>query len=109
MIETEKVYDMLPSVVTIYDKLDIDGYRKRTAAKNKDKKDLDPKSIGIDLFKYILKNSGKVKEEVFDVVAIFEGITSEEVRKQNFMTTINSLKEIFSDKETTDFLASAMK
>lgn len=108
MVSTNKVFDMLPSVVVIYDKLDIDGYRKKIAAENKGKKNVNNEVLGVDLFKYILKNSGKIKEEVFEIVAIFEDKTIDEVKAQSFMTTINTVKDIFQDKETTDFLAQAM-
>ncbi|MBU3176093.1 hypothetical protein KPL47_06890 [Clostridium estertheticum] len=108
MISTEKVYDMLPVVTVLYDKLDLDGYRKKFIKENKGKKDIDKNAIGIDVFKHILKNSQKVKEEIFEVVAIFEEQTVEEVKAQSFMKTLNSLKEIFSDKETVDFLKQAI-
>ena len=108
MVSSSKVFDMLPSVVVLYDKLGIDGYRKKIAAENKGKKNLNNEVLGIDLFKYILKNSGKIKEEVFEIVAIFEDKTVEEVKAQSFMTTINTVKDIFQDKETMDFLAQAM-
>jgi hypothetical protein len=106
MISTETVFDMLPSVVILYDKLDIDGYRKRLAEKNKG--NMDAEKIGIDLFKYILKNSGKIKPEVFEIVATFEGKSVEEISSQSFMTTVNTLKDIFTDKETMDFFKQAM-
>ena len=109
MLSTEKIFDMLPGVVVLYEKLDIDGYRKRIAEKNKGKKNINNEAIGIDLLKYILKNSVKVKEEVFEIVSIFEGKTVEEVKIQSFMKTFNTLKEIFSDTETTDFLKHAMQ
>jgi hypothetical protein len=108
MLNTEKVFDMLPVVVVLYDKLDIDGYRKKIADQNKGKEGINNELIGIDLFKYVLTNSAKVKEEVFEVVAIFEDKTIEEIKAQSFMITINTIKEIFQDKETTDFLAQAM-
>ena len=108
MINTSTVFDMLPSVVVLYDKLDIDGYRKKLAEKNKGKTGMDAEKIGIDLFKYILKNSGKIKPEVFEIVATFEGKSVEEISAQSFMVTINSLKDIFSDKETMDFFKQAM-
>ena len=108
MISTEKVFDMLPVVTTLYDKLDLDGYRKKFAKENKGKENTDGRSIGIDVFKYILTNSQKVKEEIFEIVAVFEEQTIEEVKAQGFMKTLNSLKEIFSDKETVDFLKQAI-
>lgn len=109
MFSTEKAFDMLPSVVVLYDKLDLDSYRKDFAEKNKGKDNLDATMIGIDLFKHVLKNSAKVKEEVFEIVAVFEEKTVEEVKSQKFMKTLNTIKEIFSDTETNDFLKQAMQ
>lgn len=106
---TEKAFDMLPIVTVLYDKLDIDGYTKKIKEKNKGKTDVSSEILGIDLFKYVLKNSGQIKEEVFEVVAIIEEKTINEIKGQNFMTTINTIKDIFQDKETTDFLTSAMQ
>ena len=108
MLTTEKAFDMLPAVVDLYDKLDIDGYRKKFAEENKGTK-LDEMTKGIDLFKFILKNSGKVKDEVFEIVAVFEEKPVEEIKVQNFMVTVKSLKEIFSDKETMGFFRDAMR
>jgi len=108
MISTEQAFDMLPAVVDLYDKLDIEGYRKKFAEENKGKK-LDEMTKGIDLFKFILKNSGKVKDEVFEIVAVFEEKPVEEIKSQNFMATVKSLKEIFSDKEAMSFFKDAMR
>lgn len=108
MLSTEKVFDMLPVVVDLYDKLDIDGYRKQFAEENKGKK-LDEQTAGINLIKFVLKNSGKVKEEIFEIVAIFEDKPVKEVKEQNFLITINSFKEIFSDKNAMDFFKSAVR
>ena len=108
MFNSEQAFDMLPSIVDLYDKLNLDGYRKKIAEENKGKKDIDNEALGIDLFKYILKNSGKIKEEIFEIVAIVEEKAIEEVKAQSFMVTINTIKEIFSDKEITDFFRSAM-
>ena len=107
MISTEKAFDMLPSVVDLYDKLDIEAYRKKIAEENKGKP-LDQMTVGIDLFKFVLKNSGKVKQEVFEIVAVFEDKTVEEIKVQNFMITVNSLRSIFVDKEALSFFKSAM-
>ena len=108
-VTTEKAFDMLPSVAVLYDKLDIDNYRKKLVEKNKGKKDVDAQSVGIELFKYILKYSGKVKEEVFEIVATFEEKTVEEVKAQSPARTFVVLKELFQDEETMDFLKQAMK
>ena len=108
MISTSKAFDMLPSVVDLYDKLQIDSYRKKMAEENKGK-ELDQTTMGINLFKFVLKNSKKVKEEVFDIVAVFEEKPIEEIKSQNFMTTVKSLKEIFSDKEAIRLFKDAIR
>lgn len=104
MITTEKAYDMLPHMVDIFDKLEVKEYGTKRAKKVKDSKEL-----GIDILKYVVKNSGKVKEEFFQVVAIAQDKTVEEVKKQGLMTTINTVKEIFKDDELMDFFKSAME
>lgn len=109
MINSEMAFDMLPTIVDLYDKLDLDGYRKRIVEENKGKDDVSNETLGIDLFKYVLRNSMKVKDEVFEIVAIFEEKSIEEVKTQNFIKVINTIKEIFSDPETTDFFKSAMQ
>ena len=108
MLNTEKVFDMLPVVVELYDKLDIAGYQKRIADQNKGKKNVNSEAIGVDLLIYILKNSAKIKEEIFEVVAIVEEKPVEEIKAQSFITTINAVKEIFQDEEAVSFLTQAM-
>ena len=107
MLTTEKAFNLLPSVVVLYDKLGIDDYRKKMAEENKGK-ELDQTTLGINLFKFVLKNSGRVKNEVFEIVAVFEEKTIEEIREQNFMSTINSFKAILSDKEAVSFFKQAI-
>lgn len=107
MVSTEKVFDMLPVVVEIYDKLDIDTYRKELEKENVGKR-LNKMDAGINIFKHILKNSSRVKDECFEIVSIFEEKTLEEVKTQSFVKTISTMKEIFTDKETMDFFKSAM-
>lgn len=108
MFNTEKAFDMLPTVTVLYDKLDIDGYRKKIFEENKNNKNINNEVLGIDLFKYILKNSKKIKEEVFEIVAIFEDKTVDEVKAQSFGKTINTVKEIFTDKDTAELFKSAI-
>ncbi|NOU63178.1 hypothetical protein GC096_03845 [Paenibacillus sp. LMG 31461] len=107
-ITSEQALDMLPLVVDLYEKLEIDDYRKKLAEDNKGKR-VDKTSVGIDLFKHIFKNSGKAKEEVFGIVAAVERKTVEDVKKQNFIVTLTSFKAIFTDKELIDFFKQAMQ
>jgi len=108
MLTTEQAFDMLPAVVDLYEKLDGDSYRKNFSEENKDKK-LDEMTIGVNLFKFVLKNSAKVKSEVFEIVAVFQGKPVEEIKAQNFLVTAKSLKEIFTDKEAMSFFKSAIR
>lgn len=108
MVTTNQAFDMLPTVVTMYDKLDIDGYRKKLKAESKGKKDVSASVIGVDLFKYILKSSGKIKEEVFEIVSIAEDMTIEAVKAQDFTKTIKTMREIFTDKDTTELFKQAI-
>lgn len=110
MINSEKAFDMLPYVVDIYDKLDLDGYRKEITKKNREReKEADVMDIGIDVFKFILKNSGKVKEEFFNIIAIADDKEIEEVKNQSLAKTLSDIKRVFGDKELLDFFKSAMQ
>lgn len=108
-LSTEKVFDMLPMVTELYDKLDIDTYSKEIKEKNKGKKDIDVNILGIDLFKYILKNSQKIKQEVFEIVSIMDGKSIEEVKTQDIFVTFNTFKELFSNKEVMSFFEQAVR
>lgn len=108
-LSTEKVFDMLPSFVDLYDKLDIDGYRNKIAKDNKGKNRKDATTLGIDLFKYILKNSKNIKEECFEIVSVLDERPIEEIKTQSFMITINSIKDIFDDKDAIDFFKLAIQ
>jgi hypothetical protein len=107
-INSEQAFDMLPYVVDIYDKLDIDGYRKQLTEKYRGKK-VDQKELGIQSFKYIFKNSQKVKKEFFNIVAIAEKRDLEAVKKESIVKTILTIKAIFSDPELVDFFKQAMQ
>lgn len=107
-IESEKVIDMLPFVVDIYEKLDFDKFRKDLKKKYAAKKKIDYLDPVIDSGKYILKNAPKVKDEIFSIVSIVEERSLEEVKNQSFFKTLNTLKEIFTDKDLMDFFKGAM-
>lgn len=105
---SEQAYDMLPYAVDIYEKLKMDDYRKKIQKANEKKKNVDKMQLGIDMVKYIVRNSGKVKDEVFELIAIAQNISLEEVKEQSAGKTMKSFKEIFSDKDLVDFFKSAM-
>ncbi|WP_163583282.1 hypothetical protein [Gracilibacillus saliphilus] len=106
-LSNDQVFDMIPYAVDIYEKLDFDGYRKQIQEKAKSKKkagkNIDPMDVGIDAVKYILKNSKEVKQEIFELIAIAENKTAEEIRSQSFIKTISTFKAIFTNKELVSF------
>lgn len=107
VITTEQTFDMLPYVVEIYEKIDLDSYRKDIQKKYKGKK-VNFEELGIDLFVYIMKNFHMAKEEFFQVLSIAENKDVEEIKKQPLSETLNSLKTIFTDKDLMDFFKEAM-
>ena len=108
-ISSEQAFDMLPYVVDIYEKLSFDKHIKTIQNKYKGKKNVDPIYPAIDATKYILKNSGKVKDEFFAIVSIASHKPVDEVKKQSYIETIRSVKRIFSDPELMDFFKQAME
>jgi hypothetical protein len=109
VINTEKAFDMLPYAIEIFEKLNIQSFGKKLREKYNGQKNVDQMAVGIEVFLFIAKNSSKVKAEVFNLVAILEGKSAEEVKKQSFATTLSSLKLIFSDEELLSFFKSAMQ
>src|SRR5690625_2927585 len=111
-ISTEKAFDALPYAVEIYEKLKFENYIKATREKigieKKQGKKVDEMTVGIDVFKFVLKNLNKVKEEVFYLLATVEDKTVDEVKEQDMMVTIKGLKDLLSNKELVELFKSAM-
>lgn len=108
IITTEKAFDLLPSAVEVYEKLNVDKYIKDTRKKNKGRK-VEAMDAGIDLFKFVLKNISKAKTEIFEIVAVVEDKTPQEIKEQSLPDTINSIKRIFGDEELIGLFKSAMQ
>ena len=106
MITSDKAFDLLPAMTDIFDKLNLKDYISDLKKNSKGK---DKETVGIELFKYVLKNSSKIKEEFFSIVAIIQDKTPEEIKKQSIVDTFNSIKQLFADKEFMSFFTSAMK
>lgn len=111
MISTEKAFDILPHVSEIYEKVNIKKYitDKKTKLKKGTNNEVEMMGLGLDMFSYVLKQSSKVKEEFFNIVAIIEDKNLEDVKKQSLIVTIKTIKDLFEDIETMDFLKSAMQ
>jgi|SRR5690606_5362450 len=105
-ITSEKAFDLLPYLVDIYDKLNIDQYRKELQRKYKGKQ-VDQLEVGIEVVKYIIKNAPKIKEEFFQIVAIVDDKDIEEVKKQSFLVTIGTVQKLFTDPELMSFFKQA--
>ena len=103
---------MLPHAVSMIEKLDMKGYilnnKELLNAKDKEasKKIMDSK--GFDFVMHILKNTGKVKTEVFEILAIVQDKPVEEIKAVPFGKTIKQLKELLQDTELMSFFKSAM-
>lgn len=111
MVSSEKAFDMLPYVSDIYEKIDMGKYianKKFEVAKNKNNDEVEIMGYGLDMFSYIMKQSPKIKDEFFQIVAIIEDKTLEEVKAQNLGETIGTIKVLFEDIETMDFFKQAM-
>lgn len=100
---SEQLLDILPIAVDIYDTLEMDNFRKQLP------KDIPTVEAGIMGFKYVLKHSGKVKESIFEVVAIATNQTPDEVKRQEFTKTLKTLKEVFMNEEIQSFFNSAIQ
>lgn len=48
------------------------------------------------------------KNDIFGIVAVFNGVTAADVGKQNIMITMAQIKDLFDDKEFKDFFTSFM-
>lgn len=110
MITTEKAFELLPYISDIYEKLDVSEFIKKYQESKKEE-DVEKRQIiaGLDIFSFLMKQSGKVKEEFFNVVAIVEDKKIEEVKKQSLAETLKTIKGLFTDKELTDFFKEAMQ
>ncbi len=111
MITSEKAYDMLPYASDIYEKLDIKKFIEDKKIVVEEGESIETKLIPVilDLGNFVLKESPKIKSEVFNIVAILEDKTMEEVLAQSPIKTIRAFKSIFEDKETLDFLTQVVK
>lgn len=109
-ITSEQVFDILPFVMDIFDKLDVQKVGLSMAKKNKTKDiSIKQKEVGMDLIKYVLKNSNKVKDEFFAIVAIMENITVDEAKDQGIIQTLTTIKGLMGDKDLMGFFSQSMQ
>ena len=111
MITNDKAFDMLPYAVEIFEKLDIETYIKKNTVEADEQEDTTEltREQGIKMVKYIIKNANKVKEEVFNIVAISEEKTVDDIRKESVSVTIKTFKEIIQDEELMGFFSQGTK
>jgi hypothetical protein len=99
---SEKIFDLLPYVVDIFEKLDLQKFIEG----NKDK---DANALGNAVIMHVAKNSGKVKKEFFTAISIIKDITLEEAYKLPFSELIATLKELGKDPELLVFFKLAVQ
>ena len=104
MISTEQVFDVLPLAVSVYEKLNFDEFRKGIVTDGKSKNE-----IGLEVFMFILKNAGKVKADIFDIVAILDKKATDEIKAQPFTKTMASIKELLNEPDIADFFKQAVQ
>lgn len=114
MLTSEQVIDILPYAVEIFEKLDLRGYivkNKGQAPDNTSKEKLEKlqKEKGVEMMIHILRNASKAKEDIFALVAVLQGTTAEEVKRQSFVKTLSHVKEVLSDPEIMGFFSTAMQ
>lgn len=78
--------------------------------KNLSKKEIEDKQRDItgDLLISVLEGLDKVEVEVYELIADIAGKKAEEIEDQSINETFGQLKEIFTNKELTDFLSQAV-
>jgi hypothetical protein len=103
-LTTEKILDILPSVVDIMEKLKLKKF-----SNNKALQKMNEQQVGYELFKLVAKNTPKIKTELFTIISIVEEKTVEEVAKSSPAETLNTIKELMGDKEVMAFFKGAME
>lgn len=107
---TEQAFDMLPHASDIYTNLKVKEYLASHVFKVKEGEDVEvaKKIAGADLMAFVLKNSPNAKDAFFNIVAIFEGKTVDEVKAQSLIKTMTSVKAIMKNKELMDFFTQSV-
>ncbi len=114
MITTEKAFDMLPHMVEIFDKLELQKYGKEKAQEykkknpNKSAEEMQ-NELGTEIVKYILKNSAKIKEEFFNIAATALDVDVKEAKGKPLLETMQVVKDIFLNENLMAFFKSAMQ
>lgn len=108
IITTEKAFDVLPFVGDIADKLKLaDEVEKMTKKFNNNK--TGQMSAGIQLSTFVIRNIGKVKKEVFEILSIIDNKTTKEIREQDIQVTIKRVMELVTDAKLMELFKSAME
>ncbi len=102
MINSEKVFDLLPWMIEIFEKLDLQKFIES----NKDK---DANALGTAVIFHICKNSKKVKKEFFTAISILNDISFDEACKLPLGELIATLKELGKDPELLNFFKLAVQ
>lgn len=103
-LTTEKTLELMPTMIDIYDKLDMGEYIKKVRKENKG---ITNEKAAEKALKYIGRNTPKIIPEVIEVVAAVQGDSSDEVKKQSPIKTIKVFMDLLHDPEVSGFFDSA--
>jgi len=105
-ISSEKAFDMLPYAVDIFDKIGLKEYITKNQIDKDDEQAL--KSAGFAMISHVIKNVGKCKEEVFNILAIVGDQSVDDVKQQPVKDSIKQFKDLLNDMELLSFFKQAM-
>ena len=105
-ITNEKAFELIPHVMDIYEKIkpEIDKSLTPEHVKGKSQEE-----VGLIMQKQFFRNISKVKNEIFEIMAVIEDRTAEEIKKDDFIATSKKIINLLKDKELLDFFKSAMQ
>ena len=110
MLNTEQVFDALPYVAEIFEKLEIQStlaeMRKEVKGENTAEKQ---NELGEKLILHVVKNIGRCKDSFFPFLAIICECTEEEAKKKSVAETLTALRAIAKDEELMSFFKSAIQ
>ena len=100
-VAIEKLCEVAPVIADLTDKLSKDEEFKAFMQEKKERSNSD------FLFRFIPHLLKNYREDVFNILAIWNGKTVDAVKEQSFGTTIAEIKAIFTDEDFRSFFSSS--
>lgn len=104
-IDLEKIKglstEMIMSLSAIIDKMDIKDELKNIVVETGDE-EKDKEEVGKQLIVLLITKLHKAKDEIYEFISQYKGITIEEAKRAN---AIDIIKEVLAIDGTTDFLS----